>query len=387
MKSNFGLLLALALVAPGFAEEKPPIEVTVNLRAISLDGPILGYGYRKDGKVSPLVIAPDFFTQEFTYHGNPHFEILPLTAAVNPEDIAKHLARHPTGKPSDLSIKSPFTPHTIAKPDGPQKSLLAIGPDPRKSADPRASGDPSKTLDPIRSADPLRSTDPRASADPTKRLDPIRSADPTKSADPVKSTESVRSGDSLQSNTPEKMGGVQKTLSPEEKRIKRMSVFVPVSVEPPKKPDKDKENIPIAWIDLPTTPGPHNLILLVNPGDPKGGILAIDDAPGTFQYGTIRFYNLCPHPVEIQVPGSRTKIGSKGSTVVRPSAPDGTYFEGTIHSHSANDDQESLSYSFRYFQQNDLRTLYFIIPSSESEGQVIIKGVEDRYRPPEPFGK
>ena len=375
MKSNFGLLLALTLIAPGFAAEKPPVEVTVKLRALSLDGPILGHGYRKDGKVSPLVIAPDFFTQEFTYHGNPHFELLPLTATVNPEDIAKLLARHPTGKPSDLSIKSPFAPHTIAKPDGPKKSLLEVGPDPRKSADPR------------------KSTDPRASADPTKTLDPIRSgdplksADPTKSADPVRSTDPIRSGDSLKSNTPEKTTDVQKTLSPDEKRKKRQAVFVPVSVEPPKKPDKDKENIPIAWIDLPTTPGPHHLILLVNPGDPKGGILAIDDAPGTFQYGTIRFYNLCPHPVEIQIPGSRTKIGSKGSTVVRPNAPDGTYFEGAIHSRSAIDDHESLSYSVRYFQQNDLRTLYFIIPSPESEGQVIIKGVEDRYRLPEPAGK
>lgn len=375
MKSNFGLLLALALTAPGFAAEKPPVEVTVKLRALSLDGPILGHGYRKDGKVSPLVIAPDFFTQEFTYHGNPHFELLPLTATVNPEDIAKLLARHPTGKPSDLSIKSPFAPHTIAKPDGPKKSLLEVGPDPRKSADPR------------------KSTDPQASADPTKTLDPIRSGDPLKSADPtksavsVKSADPIRSGDSLKSNTPEKTTDVQKTLSPDEKRKKRQAVFVPVSVEPPKKPDKDKENKPIAWIDLPTTPGPHHLILLVNPGDPKGGILAIDDAPGTFQYGTIRFYNLCPHPVEIQVPGSRTKIGSKGSTVVRPNAPDGTYFEGAIHSRSAIDDQESLSYSFRYFQQNDLRTLYFIIPSSESEGQVIIKGVEDRYRSSELDGK
>ncbi len=375
MKSNLGLLLALALVAPGFAEEKPPVEVTVKLRALSLNGPILGHGYRKDGKVSPLVIAPDFFTQEFTYHGNPHFELLPLTATVNPDEIAKLLARHPTGKPSDLSIKSPFAPHTIAKPDGPQKSLLAVGPDPRKSSDPR------------------KSTDPQASADPTKTLDPIRSgdplksADPTKSADPVRSTDPIRSGDSLKSNNPEKTTDVQKTLSPDEKRKKRQAVFVPVSVEPPKKPDKDKESKPIAWIDLPTTPGPHHLILLVNPGDPKGGILAIDDAPGTFQYGTIRFYNLCPHPVEIQIPGSRTKIGSKGSTVVRPNAPDGTYFEGAIHSRSAIDDQESLSYSFRYFQQNDLRTLYFIMPSAESEGQVIIKGVEDRYRPPEPAGK
>jgi hypothetical protein len=91
--------------------------------------------------------------------------------------------------------------------------------------------------------------------------------------------------------------------------------------------------------------------------------------------------------VEIQIPGSRTKIGPKGSTVVRPNAPDGTYFEGAIQSRSAIDDQESLSYSFRYFQQNDLRTLYFIMPSAESEGQVIIKGVEDRYRLPEPAGR
>ena len=71
--------------------------------------------------------------------------------------------------------------------------------------------------------------------------------------------------------------------------------------------------------------------------------------------------------------------------VVSPSALDGTYFEGTIHSLSHSDEKEALSYSFRYFQQNDLRTLYFIIPSTESEGQVVLKGVEDRYRPPEPI--
>jgi hypothetical protein len=375
MKSKFAVLLGLAWVVPGFAEEKPPVEVTVNLRAISLDGPILAHGYRKDGKLAPLVIAPDFFTQEFTYHGNPHFEILPLTATVNPEEIAKLMARHPTGKPSDLSIKSPFAPHTIENPDGPKKSLLATERDPRKSADPRKSTDPQATADPTKTLDPIRSGDP------------LKSADPTKSADPVKSADPIRSGDPLKSTTPEKTSAAQKTLDPDEKRKKRLATFVPVSVEPPKLPDKDKENKPIAWIDLPTTPGPHHLILLVNPGDPKGGILAIDDAPGTFQYGTIRFYNLCPHPVEIQVPGSRTKIGSKGSTVVRPIAPDGTYFEGTIHSHSPIDDKDSLSYSFRYFQQNDLRTLYFIIPSPESEGQVLIKGVEDRYRPPDPSGK
>jgi hypothetical protein len=375
MRSELSLLLGLGLAISVHAADQPPVEVTVTLRAISLDGPILGHGYRKDGKVAPLVIAPDFFTQEFTYHGNPHFEILPLTATVNPEEIAKLLARHPTGKPSDLSLKSPFAPHTIGKPDAPKKSLLAVGPDPRQSADPR------RTTDPRASADPVKSLDPVRSGDPLKSADPHKSADPTQSADPV------RSGDPLKSTTPAKSAGAQKTLDPDEKRKRRMASFVPVSVEPPKKPDKDAENKPIAWIDLPTSPGPHHLILLVNPGDPKGGILAIDDAPGVFQYGTIRFYNLCPHPVEIQLPGSRTKIGPKGSTVVRPNAADGTYFEGAIHTVSTTDDKEALSYSFRYFQQNDLRTLYFIIPSPESEGQVLIKGVEDRYRAPEPIGK
>lgn len=375
MRSKLSLLLGLSLVVTALPADPPPPEVTVTLRAISLDGPILGHGYRKDGKVAPLVIAPDFFTQEFTYRGNPHFEILPLTATVKPEEIAKLLARHPTGKPSDLSIKSPFAPHTIDKPDAPKKSLLAVGPDPQKSADPRKTADPRASADPSRSLDPIRSGDPLKSADPTRSADPVRTADPIRSGDPLKSTNPTKSSDA------------QRTLDPDEKRKKRMASFIPVSVEPPKKPDKDAENKPIAWIDLPTTPGPHHLILLVNPGDPKGGILAIDDAPGIFQYGTIRFYNLCPHPVEIQVPGGRTKVGPKGSTVVRPQAPDGTYFEGTIHSVSAADDKESLSYSFRYFQQNDLRTLYFIMPSQESEGQVLIKGVEDRYRPPEPAGK
>lgn len=233
MKSNIGLLLALALAAPGFAAEKPPVEVTVKLRALSLDGPILGHGYRKDGKVSPLVIAPDFFTQEFTYQGNPHFELLPLTATINPEDIAKLLARHPTGKPSDLSIKSPFAPHTIAKPDGPKKSLLEVGPDPRKSSDPR------------------KSTDPRASADPTKTLDPIRSgdplksADPTKSADPVRSADPIRSGDSLKSNTPEKTTGAQRPSLRKKNEQNAWRLSCPCRSNHPRSPIRTKRMYPL----------------------------------------------------------------------------------------------------------------------------------------------
>lgn len=377
MRSKLGALLCLTVAPLGRAEVQPPPDVTVSLRLISLDSPILGYGYRKDGAVAPLVIAPDFFTQEFTYRGNPHFELLPLTATLDADEIAKLRAKHPTGKPSALSIRSPFAPHTIDKPGGVEKSLLDVGPDARRSTDP------------VRSADPTRSADARASNDPTRTLDPIRSADASRSADATKSAgprasdDPVRSGNPLKSNDPAATGGPQKTLAPEEKKKRRAATFVPVSVEPPKKIEKGAENKPLAWIDLPTTPGPHHLILLVNPGDPKGGIMAIDDAPGAFQYGTIRFYNLCPHPIEIHVPGSRTKIGAKGSMVVRPTAPDGTYFEGSIHSISGTDEKEALSYSFRYFQQNDLRTLYFIIPSPESEGQVLLKGVEDRYRPPE----
>lgn len=366
------IALGLATGLPG--EEKPPIEVTVTLRAISLDGPILGHGYRKAGKIAPLVIAPDFFTQEFVYRGVPHFEILPLTAPVDPAEMAKLTTKHPTGKPSELSIKTPFAPHTIAKPDGPDKSLLAVGPDPRKSADPRKTADPVATADPRRSLDPVRSADPVASANAQATTDPRKTMDP------------IRSGDTLKSAEPTKSAAVQKTIDADERRKKRQAAFVPVSIEPAKKIEKGAENKALAWIDLPTSPGPHHLILLINPGDPKGGILAIDDAPGAFQYGTIRFYNLCPHPVEVRVPGSLTKIPSRGSVVVRPAAADATYFEGSIHSVTTIEDKESLSYSFRYFQQNELRTLYFIIPTPDADGQVQIKGVEDRYTPPLPMG-
>ena len=366
--------VALALAAGLPAEEKPPIEVTVTLRAISLDGPILGHGYRKAGKIAPLVIAPDFFTQEFVYRGVPHFEILPLTAAIDPAEMAKLAAKRPTGKPSELSIKTPFAPHTIAQPDGPDKSLLATGPDPRKSTDPRQSADPRATADPRRSLDPVRSADPVATANAQATADPRRTVDP------------IRSGDTLKSAEPTISTTAQRTADADERRKKRQAAFVPVSIEPAKKIEKGAENKALAWIDLPTNPGPHHLILLINPGDPKGGIMAINDAPGAFQYGTIRFYNLCPHPVEIRVPGSQTKIPSRGSVVVRPTAADATYFEGSIHSIITGEERETLSYSFRYFQQNDIRTLYFIIPSPEGDGQVQIKGVEDRYTPPLPMG-
>jgi hypothetical protein len=137
------------------------------------------------------------------------------------------------------------------------------------------------------------------------------------------------------------------------------------------------EVTPLAWIDLPVSTSPQHLILLVDPTTKgEGGILAMPDQPGAFPYGSLRFMNFCPHPIEIRLHGQTITIQPKASAVIPSKASEGHYYEGAIY--SLIDDKPTIAYNLRFFQQNDVRTLYFVSPASLQSPQVSLKGVEDR---------
>ena len=81
MKSKFlALWMLILLASPAKAQDKPVPMVEIKLKLISMDAPILSQGYRKGGIIVPLVIAPDFFTEEITYRGPVRFELFTITA-------------------------------------------------------------------------------------------------------------------------------------------------------------------------------------------------------------------------------------------------------------------------------------------------------------------
>jgi len=247
-KPIVSFLLTLLFTA-AVAQEVPGPQVDVRMKLISLEGPILAQGYRKGRTIVPLVIAPDFFSEEIVYKGPARFELVPI------------------------------------KPKGT-----------------KASDDPTKAT----KGSPPRNANNKGSADFEAKSD----------------------------------------------------------------------SAPTAWVNLPTTPGPHHLILLVATGKPEGGISVIEDTPGSFPYGSWRFFNLCPYHIELQTGKTLTKIAPRSSGVIKSGVEEGSYFDGEIFTFE-NGERRS-GYSFHALQQDDTRFLYFVTPGPPDTGQTQIKGVQDR---------
>ena len=134
---------------------------------------------------------------------------------------------------------------------------------------------------------------------------------------------------------------------------------------------------PLAWLDLPATANPLHLILLVDQTRASGGgILAIPDTPGIFPYGSLRFFNLCPYPLEIQLHGKTTRLEPQSGVVIRSPVAEGKYYEGTMY--GLKDGERRIVYNLRIFQQNEVRTMFFVTPVDGPNPEVALKGVEDR---------
>ncbi|MEI6461490.1 MAG: hypothetical protein WCO73_06045 [Verrucomicrobiota bacterium] len=139
---------------------------------------------------------------------------------------------------------------------------------------------------------------------------------------------------------------------------------------------------PLAWIDLPTTPGPHHLLLLIRPEPGQSGIKAIANDAKSFPPGSMKIFNLCSFPVEIHTPQQRTLIQANASALIRPRVAQGKYFDSEIH--SLEDGVDRLGYNLHYFHMDSLRTLYFIFPGEKGTGQIMLKGIEDQQATPDP---
>ena len=132
---------------------------------------------------------------------------------------------------------------------------------------------------------------------------------------------------------------------------------------------------PVAWIKLPASANGQRLILAVAPGKWEGGIMAIPDSPGSFPPGSLRFFNLCPYPLEVRIGQNSVKIPQKEARSIRGGAKNLDYFDGTIMTYENG--EEKVGYSLHMFQDNSQRSLFFVAAGPEGLGTVILKGVGD----------
>jgi hypothetical protein len=135
---------------------------------------------------------------------------------------------------------------------------------------------------------------------------------------------------------------------------------------------------PVAWIVLPATANNQHLILAVAPGRWEGGILPIPDSPGNFPPGSLRFFNLCPYPLEVRIGQNTVKIPLKEARSIRGGAKDHDYFDGAIMTYEGG--EEKVGFSLHMFQDNAQRSLFFVGPGPEGSGTVVLKGVGDLTR-------
>jgi len=141
----------------------------------------------------------------------------------------------------------------------------------------------------------------------------------------------------------------------------------------------------IAWILLPASANNQHLILAVAPGRWEGGIMALPDSPGSFPPGSIRFFNLCPYPLEIRIGQNAVKIPQKEARSVRSGAKDHDYFDGTIMTYEGG--EEKVGFSLHMFQDNSERGMFFVSAGPDGSGTVVLKGVGDLSREKMPSPK
>jgi hypothetical protein len=135
---------------------------------------------------------------------------------------------------------------------------------------------------------------------------------------------------------------------------------------------------PLAWIDLPVTPGRQNLILLVTPGR-GNGITAIADVVGSFPPGSNRYLNLCPFTVVVSTPSGRDVIPAKVTKVNRPGAKDNDYYD--LQFFSQFSPEEKLVFSSRVYHLESVRKLFILSPVPGRDGLVTVSDIEDRPPP------
>lgn len=161
------------------------------------------------------------------------------------------------------------------------------------------------------------------------------------------------------------------------------------ALDPPDSPGKpsateespDKKPSPVQPFASFAFPGDGSYILLIHRTATGTIINSLDDQEGAFPFGATQFINLTGVDVEVRLGTKRLALPAKGKGVLSPSAIQGSYFSGEIFTRGKDGIQ--LGYSMRLFQQNDVRTLYFLLPAEDGGHGVRLKGIEER-RAPEP---
>jgi len=143
----------------------------------------------------------------------------------------------------------------------------------------------------------------------------------------------------------------------------------------PKTADPKEALVPVATSPLPA--GATKLIAIVSGSDDKARLNLILDNGGSAAAGTIRFFNLCPKSVGLSMPGVRRILPSGQEITLHPQVKPAQYGQAQFFL-PGEDGDWLVAGGLRWLQLEDIRSILFLLPAPGEEGQIKVRGIEER---------
>lgn len=373
--SLLGWMTALAVVLSAQSEDASKKTVRIQFRALSFDEAIIGAGFMQGKTVTRLDISPDFFTTEQTYMGPPQLnffmaaEIKDNTTEQHPEIAAanSHIRELRTREAAEnAELQTLLTQFQSFKNKNSEKSTSKIS-----SYDQQQMAELQSKINEI-----------------AKRLEAIE-AEITKSENIIRG---AYFNQAQPKTDPKKTPG-----KPDGKNGKAADPATPAKPDPSKPdpnkapandPNKEKNREVAPPFASCTFEKSGRYILLFAKANNERRIVVMEDHEEAFPFGGIQFMNLSGTKVEIRYPEKTTALAPNEKGVVTSPAPVGSYAQADLY--TAGDDGMQIGNVVRTYQQAEVRTLFFILPSPNGGHAVRLKGIEERKMPdaaPDPNAK
>lgn len=342
---KFLLITLTVATASLFAQANDPAakKVDVKFRALSFDAPILGSGFLDGRDAKRLDISNDFLSGEQTYRG------VPTIAFVMVDDLAK---------------QAPEIPVEIVAANGRRTAAQERA---------RKASEEYTRLSALSAKATTGSREGQAGKISASELAEAATAQAKLSELSRIMMEANQEADDAQTEVNNRQRDYQQALV-EAKSAKAAKGKAATKGKAAKGP-----SVPPPPFASYTFPADGKYILLFAGADKDKRIMAIEDKEGTFPFGSYLYINLTGKPVEVRYNGKSTPIAPNGRAVISAPAANDTYAQGEIL--TPGEDGYQIGYIARTYQQADVRTLFFLLPSEAGGHSINIKGIEERKQP------
>lgn len=123
-------------------------------------------------------------------------------------------------------------------------------------------------------------------------------------------------------------------------------------------------------------PDLSSIILILSGDEARPQITVVADPLEKTHGGSLRFFNTCPYPVGINLPGFKKILASGTETFCQPDLRPESYGQGQFFTSNLGGGWRPAG-GIRWLHLNDIRTLWFIAPDPHNSNLVTLRGVEE----------